>query len=350
MSETNAPAVIVDYATARIPVSGYAQMLAAAAAVHAGETNIKNLADGRQDTFRVNPYLLNIRGGWNVRRLNTPENQTHIDMLARQIAAKDDKGKPVGVLEPLTVVMENGRLDVTDGHCRTMAAYRAIEVYGAEIDTVPVKMEPRGASKADQKFSQITRNSGKGLTRLERGENFISMIEEFGWSEDKVVSRSGMQKHVVIADMCLAKAPEELREMIYTGKLSASQAIESIAEFGETEALRVFTEASKLVEDGKKITARTIASVVTQTPVAPITRPRRAAAAAAGNSGEAAAKRTPTAFEAMMGKLIDTLDALIPLIPEYDTEEHMTLDRAYKNAVTVLAEAEALRDGVKTRD
>ena len=183
--------------------------------------SIKEIAQGRSDLYRVSPYDLNVREGWNSRDERDPENIAHIDMLAQSIAE-------VGVKESLTVKFADGKLYLTDGHCRRAAAIMAIEKYGADKDMlVPVKTEARDASEADMVFSQIVRNSGKPLTPFEQGKVFKRLIE-LGWETINIARQAGFSKKHVDNLLTLHEAPEPLKEHVRKGEVSATMATQAI--------------------------------------------------------------------------------------------------------------------------
>jgi ParB-like chromosome segregation protein Spo0J len=239
VSDTNIVAVdfrpvVVDFAEASTPKGEIAQRLAAEAAEQAlklseasskKEGTLRMLSTGRGDLFSVNPYLLKIKNGWNSREMNDPANIEHIDTLARSIAA-------VGVQQPLTVMLEDDQIFVSDGHCRLFATLRAVEVYGAEIKSVPVRAEGRFATEADRVLSQIVRNSGKPLTVLEQGAVFVKLTN-YGWSVAQIAEKAGLTVVRVgqILDL-MAGASDAIKALVASGSVSASEAQKIMREDG----------------------------------------------------------------------------------------------------------------------
>ena len=76
-------------------------------------TGIAQFSQGRSDINRIDPRLLVIVPGFNMRE-ESPELDVHIDMLAQSIAE-------VGVKKPIEVKLEDGKLLVREGHCRARA-------------------------------------------------------------------------------------------------------------------------------------------------------------------------------------------------------------------------------------
>lgn len=189
--------------------------------------NIKTVATGRSDLFRVPPDQLHIKEDWNSRNDNDPENEAHIDNLARSIAE-------VGVKQPLTIYQDAGTFYVSDGHCRLKAVRRAIE-RGAEIKTVPVQMEDRYSNEADRVFSQIVRNSGKPLAPLEMARVFKKLLG-FGWTVAEISQKSGINTGWVKDCLELQASAAEIQEMVSTGRVSATLAIERLKTDGDKAA------------------------------------------------------------------------------------------------------------------
>lgn len=213
-----------------------------------GKAGIKALASGRSDTFRVNPLLLAVEDGWNSRDLTTPDNQAHVDELARSIAAN-------GVREPLKAYLSGDRLIVTNGHCRLAAVKRAIEVYGAEIMTVPVMTEERYANDADRLLTQIVSNSGKPLTTLEQGVVY-RRLSALGWTNEQIADRTGKSVTHVIMNLELQAARPEIISMIKDGKVAPTLAWQTMkAAPTEDAAVEALTNGIKAAQDAGRAKA-----------------------------------------------------------------------------------------------
>lgn len=188
------------------------------------KTGIKDIAIGRSDVYRVPPDDIHIRDEWNSRNDNDPENVAHIERLAESIIE-------VGVKQPLTVYQDDGKLYVSDGHCRLRAVRLAIS-RGAEIKSVPVQTEDRYSSEADRVFSQIVRNSGKPLAPLEQGRVFKRLLD-FGWTVTDIAKRSGINAGWVRELLELQASTAEIQNMISTGRISSTLAIQTLKSEGD---------------------------------------------------------------------------------------------------------------------
>lgn len=200
--------------------------------------NIKTVATGRSDVYRLPPELILIKEDWNSRNDNDPENEAHIEALTTSIME-------VGVKQPLTVYQDDGKFYVSDGHCRIKAVMRAIE-RGAEIKSVPVMTEERYSSEADRVFSQIVRNGGKPLAPIEQGRVFKKLLG-FGWTVADIAKRSGINAQWVREILELQASAVEIQEMVSTGRISSTLAIQTLRTDGDG-AVEVLTDAVKTAE------------------------------------------------------------------------------------------------------
>ncbi len=280
-------------------------------------TNIKHIAVGRSDLFRLNPFSIKVREGWNSRDLNNPENQEHIQALAQSISE-------IGVQEPLTVYMDGETPYLTDGHCRLAATMRAINVLGADIKSVPVKTEPRGADERDRLLSQLVRNSGKRLTPLEQGSVFKRLLD-LGWSEAQIAAKTGTNPQLVTRYLDLRSAPIEVQDMVTRGEVSATLAINVLSEQGATKAsetlVAAVTEAK--AQGKKKATAKNLEGASTKA--------KKSA-------------KVDTQVTEMLRSLHAALENVLLHLPEYDSEMEPAFARAHRVAIESAAMAEEFLD------
>ncbi len=204
--------------------------------------------------LQLAPDILVEREGWNVRLEHDPDNIAHIEQLAESIFN-------VGVLEPLTAFREGtdaegeARYVITNGHCRLAAVRQAI-ARGAPIKSVPVRLEPKSASEADHTFSMVARNTGKNLSQLELGFTCTRLLA-FGWADADLAAKSGYSLQHIRNVLTLAAAPKQVTELVETGQVSASLAVQAVAAEGEAagETLQAAVEIAKeeAKSDPKKV-------------------------------------------------------------------------------------------------
>lgn len=203
---------------------------------------LKDIAVSTKDLYMIDPRKLIEKEGWNA-RIEGPELDAHIRQLADSI-------KENGVKEPLTIIVENDQLIITNGYCRRRATMLAISE-GAEIVAVPVRVEEKNSNEADHVLSMITRNSGKPLTMLEQA-SVVKRLFAFGWSEGDICKKTGFSLSHVKNLEVLSGASPVVHDMVREGKVSATQAVKTVKTkgAGATEVLQ--TAVTNAEASGKK--------------------------------------------------------------------------------------------------
>ena len=196
--------ISTDMEALRTPQSDTAREVAAAAKNALG--TIKTLQQGRSDVFRMNPYDLYTKPGWNVRDMTDPETLAHIDWLARHIAEN-------GVQEPYRVYHENGRFYIANGHLRQHAVFHAINNLGAKIMTVPVRLGPAGENEVDRAMTMLSSNSGKKLSEWEEG-TLMKRFIGWGWEVGKIADKFGCSKAQVYQKLDLQALPDPVAALV----------------------------------------------------------------------------------------------------------------------------------------
>lgn len=198
------------------------------------KSGIVSLSEGRSDLLKIDPRNLNIKPGFNFRDMNSPDNIEHVDELARSIAE-------IGVKVPLICYWEDGKAWVSSGHCRHAAAIRAIEVYKAPLETVPVQIEERHSNEADRIFGQITYNKNNPFTDLEKAKVFKKLLD-LGWQQNDIASKSGMTASRVSQILAVLTAPVAVQGMISKGEVSSTLAMQVVKSEG--------SKAEQILKDG----------------------------------------------------------------------------------------------------
>lgn len=174
---------------------------------------IAQFAQGRTEVFKVDPRLLIIDEADDYR--SPSEALTaHIDQLAQSIAE-------VGVKKPIEVKLEDGKIIVKEGRCRTRAAMRAIEHYKADLKAVPVISVDRYANEADLILNQFIGNSGKPFTALEQAKIFKKLLD-MGWNQSDIAKKVGYSNGRISQILDLMTLPNVLQVYIVEGKASST--------------------------------------------------------------------------------------------------------------------------------
>jgi ParB/RepB/Spo0J family partition protein len=216
-------------------------------------TGIAQFSTGRSDIHRVDPKLLVCVPGFNMRE-ESPELDAHIDMLAQSIAE-------VGVKKPIEVKLEDGKLLVREGHCRVRASMRAIEVYKADLKTVPVVSVDRYANEADMILNQVVGNSGKPFTTMEQAKIFKKLLD-MGWQQGEIAKKVGMSNGRISQILDLLTMPPSVQSAVIAGTISASLAQQTVkaAETPVAAAVALQVAVDKATEEGRKVKPADVAA------------------------------------------------------------------------------------------
>ena len=185
---------------------------------------IHAIAVSRKDILRIDPLDIHIRPEWNCRDVNFNPTDADDLALAESIAS-------VGVKQAMTAVWQDGQAWLTDGHRRLGATLYAIETLGAEIKSVPVQTEDRYASEADRVLSQLVRNNGKPLSPIEQARVYKRLID-LGWTEKQIADSIGRSVPWVKNLLELHAAPNEVAQMVRSGQVSATLAMDTLKKAG----------------------------------------------------------------------------------------------------------------------
>ena len=142
----------------------------------------------------------------------------------------------------MTVSWHDGKAWLIDGECRLRAALRAIEIYKADIKTIPVKAEDRYANEADQLFSQIIRNSGKPFSQMEQAKVFKRLVD-MGWQQGDIAKKAGVSPARISQILTLLTMPEPIKQMVTNGQVSASMAQATLQQHNPATAIAMLQDA-----------------------------------------------------------------------------------------------------------
>lgn len=222
-------------------------------AATASKNGLRDLSQGTFNGYRIDPRQIEVEKGFNARNFDLPENQEHVNNLATSIAA-------VGVQNPLVVRYEKNRIILVDGESRLRATLKAIKD-GAEIKTVPVIQEEKHINEEDRIASLLSRNTGKPLNFIERGEVF-ARLKNFGWTDADIARKTGITQAHVSNIMALHSAPAPIKKAVAQGQISSTTAIQVMRDHGDDAAKVIKEVISEAKEDGKsKVTAKDLENI-----------------------------------------------------------------------------------------
>jgi ParB family chromosome partitioning protein len=205
-------------------------------------TRLNDLSHGRGDLFRLDPRIIQVDGGWNVRTFDNPEVLAHV-------ASLKDSIKKIGVQVPITVRYKEGRAILVDGECRLRATLAAI-AEGADIATIPAVGEPQGRNEAERLALQTIRNSGLRFTPLENSA-IVVRLQDYGWTQERIAETLGFSLGYIGHLLLLASSPESVKTMVADGSVSASLAIETVRAQGDGAAKTLGTALTEAKKAGK---------------------------------------------------------------------------------------------------
>ena len=211
----------------------------------------------------IAPEELVVIDGFNV-RVHDESYQAHIRELADSMKADGFK-----IDKPITCYVRRAgdgtdQICVTDGHSRLQAVLLANSELGqgARIDTVPVILLSKTVNMADLTVDLVRSNSGRPLSPYEISI-VVKRLVNMEFEEKEIAGKLGFTGQYVGDLILLAAAPKPLANLIVTGLVSASTAIEALKKHGPAKATELLKAAAeKAQSEGKrKVTAAALPGV-----------------------------------------------------------------------------------------
>jgi ParB family chromosome partitioning protein len=136
--------------------------------------------------------------------------ETRLKELAASIAAH-------GVLSPIILRREGGRLEVVAGERRLRAARMA------GLTAVPAVVRELSGSQALE-LALVENLQREDLNPIEQAEAYFRLQEEFGLTQEEVARRVGRDRSSVANALRLLKLPKPVRADVVSGALSEGHA------------------------------------------------------------------------------------------------------------------------------
>lgn len=201
-----------------------------------------------RDNYQVPIELIQELPDFNV-RVHDEGYEQHIESLAQSMLTEGFyQDKPLAGI----VISVGGKeqIYVVDGHTRRKAVLRAIE-RGAMITTVPMVFKSASTSLEDLNVGLVRANEGRPLTPFEKGI-VCKRLEGYGMERADIAKRLNLSAVYVGQLLTLMGAPNEIRKLVQSGKLSAENALAAMKKHGE-KAVEVLKTANAQAEaSGKK--------------------------------------------------------------------------------------------------
>jgi len=172
-------------------------------------------------------------------RPNRFQPRTRFDEEA--IAELTESVRTQGIIQPLVVTPEGEGWTIIAGERRWRAAQRA------GLEEVPVVVREVADARELLELALVENLQRSDLNPLEEAEAYAALQEKFGLSQEEVAARVGKARTTVTNSLRLLRLPEEVRELLRDGKLTAGQARPLLALPGEEEQIRL---AARAVREG----------------------------------------------------------------------------------------------------
>jgi ParB family chromosome partitioning protein len=142
----------------------------------------------------------------------TTFDESGLDELAESIRIQ-------GIVQPLVVTPEkDGTYSIVAGERRFRAAQRA------GLTEVPVVVRRGLDDRARLELALVENLQRADLNPLEEAEAYQTLQEAFGLSQEEVAGRVGKARPTVANALRLLRLPEEIRDLLREGSLTAGQA------------------------------------------------------------------------------------------------------------------------------
>jgi ParB family chromosome partitioning protein len=123
-----------------------------------------------------------------------------------------------GVIQPLVVTPESdGSYSIVAGERRWRAARRA------GLESVPVVVREGLDDRTRLELALVENLQRSDLNALEEAEAYQLLQEKFGLSQEEVAARVGKGRTTVTNSLRLLKLPEDVRDLLREGRLTAGQ-------------------------------------------------------------------------------------------------------------------------------
>lgn len=205
----------------------------------------------RSDLFAVDPRNIMANPNFNVRI-----DYGDIEQLEEQIMSGGGIKNPVRIYPAMD---SNGKriadkYFLTDGYRRHKAAMNIYDKYG-KIVMMPAIKESRGYKDEDRFIDMVLLNDGKPLTPIEEAEAYRRLLE-LGHTEGHIVDKVGKSAAHVNNLIKLINAPEEIKNLVHKGTISATLAVDVLRKYKGEDAVKIIQEAQENMDDTAPIRGR----------------------------------------------------------------------------------------------
>jgi ParB family chromosome partitioning protein len=134
------------------------------------------------------------------------------------LAELADSIRANGILQPLLVTETHGRYELIAGERRLRAAARA------GLATVPVIVKRDVDTDSLLEMALVENVQREDLTPIEQARGYQRLIDEHGYTQERLAQRVGKSRAAVTNALRLLKLPREVCELVDDGNLSEGHA------------------------------------------------------------------------------------------------------------------------------
>lgn len=215
----------------------------------------ENSTAKRADSIKVLHSKIQIVSGFNERDFKREDVRLHIASIVSSLIA----GEPIPALVVWTNP-ETGEIELVDGECRYWAYNDFAAEYPDRFDGY-VAAIPYQGTPAQRKAMVAKSNSQLPLDPVQRGRVYLSLRDEHGMSrQDIAVEMNKSLAHVDQMILFASKGTPEVHQAVSDGKLSPTEAVKLVREFGAEAPKELERRIEVAAEQGKaKVTAKVVA-------------------------------------------------------------------------------------------
>ena len=170
-----------------------------------------------------------------------------------------------GLVQPLVVTMDgDGAFSIVAGERR----WRAARLAG--LEEVPVVVRGDLDDQARLELALVENLQRSDLNALEEAEAYAALQEKFGLSQEAIAGRVGKSRSTVTNALRLLRLPEEIRDLLRAGRLTAGQARPLLALEGRDLQVALAERAVR-----EELSARELEQLAAPQPPRPGRQPRK---------------------------------------------------------------------------
>jgi ParB family chromosome partitioning protein len=191
-----------------------------------------------------------------------------------------------GIVQPLVVTPEGDGWAIIAGERRWRAARKA------GLEQVPVVVREVADDRELLELALVENLQRSDLNPIEEAEAYAALQEKFGLSQEAVATRVGKARTTVTNALRLLRLPEEVRELLSEGQLTAGQARPLL---GLDSALQQILLAERAVREG--LSARDVERLTAPKEPKPAKKPDRPVEVHTAAAAEKLTRRLQTRVE-----------------------------------------------------